>query len=51
MAGSDLCSSHLRIAHRKTNLTPQLADQLALLLRSVTRGGVCGMSAARRSAD
>lgn len=33
MAGSDLCSSHLRIAHRKTTLTPQLADQLAPMLR------------------
>jgi hypothetical protein len=34
MAGADRCSAHLRIAHRKTTLTPQLAEQLALLLRT-----------------
>lgn len=34
MSGSDLCASHLRIAHRKTTLTPQVAEQLALVLRS-----------------
>jgi hypothetical protein len=34
MTGSDLCSSHLRIAHRKTTLTPQVAERLALMLRS-----------------
>jgi hypothetical protein len=34
MAGSDRCVSHLRIAHRKTTLTPQVAERLALMLRS-----------------
>ena len=34
MAGSERCVSHLRIAHRKTTLSPQLADQLALMRRS-----------------
>jgi hypothetical protein len=34
MAGSDRCSAHLRIAHRKTTLTTEVADRLALMLRS-----------------
>jgi hypothetical protein len=34
MVGSDRCVSHLRIAHRKTTLTPQLGERLALMLRS-----------------
>jgi hypothetical protein len=34
MAGSERCASHLRIAHRKTALTPAVAEQLALMLRA-----------------
>jgi hypothetical protein len=34
--GSTLCSSHLRLAGRKTSLTPQLADRLEGLFRTGT---------------
>ena len=32
VAGSDRCSSHLRLAGRKTTLTPRVVDKLTLLL-------------------
>lgn len=40
MAGSDRCSAHLRIAHRKTSLTTEVADRLALMIRSGVPIGV-----------
>jgi hypothetical protein len=32
VAGSDRCSSHLRLAGRKTTLTPRIVDELTLML-------------------
>jgi hypothetical protein len=40
MAGSNRCSSHLRIAHRKTSLTPRVTDEIALMLRRGVPVGV-----------
>ena len=42
MPGSDRRVSHLGIAHRKTSLTPQVSDRIALMLRSgVPIGTAC----------
>jgi hypothetical protein len=49
VAGSDRCSSHLRLAGRKTTLTPQVADELTLMLtRGVPVGVACAAAGVSR---
>jgi hypothetical protein len=49
VAGSSRCSSHLRLAGRKTTLTPQVVDELTLMLgHGVPVGVACAAAGVSR---